>query len=192
MKTMSGTRNLVLCGMCAAITCILAPLSVPLAGGVPLSPATFSVMLAGVLLGGSRGAASQAVYLLLGAVGLPVFAGWTGGIGLIAGMTGGFLIGYVPLAFFSGAVYHRLGRGKPFPVRIGAMVLAMLLGTVVLYALGTAWFMVYTKMSLTASLTACVLPFLPGDFLKMAGVALVAPPIENALRHAAPESAASM
>ena len=70
-NSLSDTGNMVLCAVCAAITCILAPLSIPLAGGVPISLATFAVMLAGVLLGGSLGAASQLIYVLLGAVGLP-------------------------------------------------------------------------------------------------------------------------
>ena len=67
-NSLSNTRNLVLCAMCAAVTCILAPLSIPMAGGVPISLATFAVMLAGVLLGGSLGAISQLIYVLLGAV----------------------------------------------------------------------------------------------------------------------------
>ena len=94
-NSLSNTRNLVLCAMCAAITCILAPLSIPLAGGVPVSLATFAVMLSGVLLGGPLGALSQLIYVLLAAVGLPVLAGWTGGLGIVLGMTGGYIIGYI-------------------------------------------------------------------------------------------------
>ena len=72
------TYELVLCALCAAVTCILAPISVPLAGEVPISLATFAVLLSGILLGGRFGAISQLVYVLLGSVGVPVFAGWTG------------------------------------------------------------------------------------------------------------------
>ena len=89
------TYELVLCALCAAVTCILAPISVPLAGEVPISLATFAVLLSGILLGGRFGAISQLVYVLLGSVGVPVFAGWTGGIGITLGVTGGYIIGYI-------------------------------------------------------------------------------------------------
>lgn len=181
-NSLSETSNLVLCGACAAITCILAPLSIPLAGGVPISLATFAVMLAGVLLGGTLGAASQLIYVLLGAVGLPVFAGWTGGLGNVLGMTGGYIVGYIPLAWLTGLIYKRFGSREKMPVRIFFMVLGMIAGNLALYILGTAWFMVVTGMTLEASLAACVIPFIPGNFIKMAAVCLIAPPVENAIR----------
>lgn len=179
------TRNLVLCAVCAAITCVLAPLSIPLAAGVPISLATFAVMLAGVLLGGRLGAVSQLVYLLLGAVGLPVFAGWTGGADKIFGMTGGYLVGYIPLAWLTGLIYKKWGSTAKMSRRITFMVLGMIVGNVALYILGTVWFMVVTGMTLEASLAACVIPFIPGNFIKMAAVAVVAPPVENAIRRTA-------
>ena len=117
-NSISDTKNLVLCAVCAAITCVLAPLSIPLAGGVPISLATFAVMLAGVLLGGSLGALSQLIYVLLGAVGLPVFAGWTGGLGNVLGMTGGFIIGYIPCAWLTGLIYKKFDpRSLPCSMR---------------------------------------------------------------------------
>ena len=104
------TYELVLCALCAAVTCILAPISVPLAGEVPISLATFAVLLSGILLGGRFGAISQLVYVLLGSVGVPVFAGWTGGIGITLGVTGGYIIGYILMAFVAGLLYHLFGR----------------------------------------------------------------------------------
>lgn len=181
-NTLSDTRNLVLCGMCAAITCILAPLSVPLAGGVPVSLATFAVMLAGVLLGGSLGAFSQLIYVLLGAVGLPVFAGWTGGLGNVLGMTGGYIIGYIPCAWLTGLIYKKTGSRAKRTAKIFFMILGMICGTLALYVIGTAWFMAVTGMGLGASLAACVIPFLPGDFIKMAAVVIIGLPLETAIR----------
>lgn len=192
MNSRFSTRSIILCGLCAAITCVLAPVSIPLAGGVPLSLATFSVMLAGALLGGQLGAASQLIYVLLGAAGLPVFSGWTGGIGKIAGMTGGYIIGYIPLAFLTGYLYHRLGTGRPYAARMIILALAMTVGNLSLYALGTAWFMFSTGMTLSASLAACVLPFLPGDLIKMGGILFTVPPVETALRHSAADSGAAV
>ena len=162
------TQDLVLCALCAAVTCILAPLSVPLAGDVPISLATFAVLLSGILLGAKLGGLSQVIYVLLGSVGVPVFAGWKGGIGITLGITGGYIIGYIPMAFVAGLLYYRFGRNES-----GARKY-------------TAWFIAQTKMTLAASLTACVIPFLPGDLIKIVAVMLIAPPIEVALKKAVP------
>ena len=175
------THDLVLCALCAAVTCILAPLSVPLAGEVPISLATFAVLLSGILLGAKLGGLSQVIYVLLGSVGVPVFAGWTGGIGITLGVTGGYIIGYIPMA-----------RNESGARKYAAMFVSMVLSTAVLYIFGTAWFMVQTKMTLAASLAACVIPFLPGDLIKIIAVMLVAPPIEVALKKAVPASQGAM
>ena len=183
-NSFSNTRNLVLCAVCAAITCILAPLSIPLAGGVPISLATFAVMLAGVLLGGSMGAVSQLIYVLLGSVGLPVFAGWTGGLGNVLGMTGGFIIGYIPCAWLTGLIYHRFGSNAKKSLKIFYMIIGMIAGTIALYALGTVWFVAITGMDIRAALAACVIPFIPGDFIKMAAVVMIGLPVGTAIRRA--------
>ena len=184
-NSLSNTRNLVLCAMCAAITCILAPLSIPLAGGVPVSLATFAVMLSGVLLGGPLGALSQLIYVLLAAVGLPVLAGWTGGLGIVLGMTGGYIIGYIPCAWLTGLIYKKYGETAKKPVKILFMILGMTAGNIVLYVIGTAWFMFITEMTLEASLAACVIPFIPGNIIKMAAVIIICLPVENAIRRTA-------
>lgn len=184
-NSLSNTRNLVLCAVCAAITCILAPLSIPLAGGVPVSLATFAVMLSGVLLGGPLGALSQLIYVLLAAVGLPVLAGWTGGLGIVLGMTGGYIIGYIPCAWLTGLIYKKYGETAKKPVKILFMILGMTAGNIVLYVIGTAWFMFITEMTLEASLAACVIPFIPGNIIKMAAVIIIGLPVENAIRKTA-------
>ena len=184
-NSLSNTRNLVLCAMCAAITCILAPLSIPLAGGVPVSLATFAVMLSGVLLGGPLGALSQLIYVLLAAVGLPVLAGWTGGLGIVLGMTGGYIIGYIPCAWLTGLIYKKYGETAKKPVKILSMILGMTAGNIALYVIGTAWFMFITEMTLEASLTACVIPFIPGNIIKMAAVIIIGLPVEKAIRRTA-------
>ena len=139
------TYELVLCALCAAVTCILAPISVPLAGEVPISLATFAVLLSGILLGGRFGAISQLVYVLLGSVGVPVFAGWTGGIGITLGVTGGYIIGYILMAFVAGLLYHLFGRNASGPRKYAAMFVSMVAATAALYILGTAWFMAQTR-----------------------------------------------
>ena len=162
-----------------AVTCVLAPISIPLAGNVPISLATFAVMLSGALLGAGGGAVSQILYLLIGMAGVPVFAGWTAGAGKLLGVTGGYLIGYVPMAFAIGFIYSRFRRKN---TDIPVLIPALIAGDIVLYVLGTAWFMVQSGMNLQASLAACVIPFIPGDILKMIAVCIAVPPIAGAIR----------
>ena len=154
------TRELCIVAVMAALLCILAPLSVPI-GPIPISLATFAIYLAGGLLGWKRALAATAVYILLGAVGVPVFAGFTGGAQKLLGVTGGYIVGYLPLAAIVGLSAER-GKSRL------SLPLGMMLGTAVLYAIGTAWFMIAMGRSLGAALGACVLPFLPGDALKIA------------------------
>lgn len=175
------TKNLVLTAVCAAITCALAPLSVPIAGLVPITLATFAVMLSGMLLGGRMGALSQVVYLLIGAVGLPVFSGYKAGLGVLLGPTGGYLIGYIPLAFIAGAVYAAWGKKASGFKKYAVMLGAMILGTAVLYAFGTAWYCIVTETGVVSALAWCVVPFLIGDAAKMAAVMMLAPALEKAL-----------
>lgn len=174
-----STFYLVLCAFFAALTAAAAQLSVPI-GPVPVSLATFAVYLAGGILGAGGGAVSQMVYVLLGAAGLPIFAGLKGGAAVLAGPTGGYLAGYIFCALITGAGAQRFGR-KPLP-----LVLSMILGTLVCYAFGTAWFCFLTKRGLAESLALCVYPFLPGDAAKIAASAALVPALSRALAHIAP------
>lgn len=183
-----STYELVLCALCTAVMCVIAPVSIPLAGGIPISLATFVVMLSGILFGGKSSALSLITYVLLGSIGLPVFSGWKGGIGITLGITGGYIIGYIFMAFTAGFLYDCFGRNASGVRKYAVMFVAMVLSTAVLYTIGTVWFIAQTKMTLAASLAACVIPFLPGDLLKIVAVMLVAVPIEVALKRATPAS----
>jgi biotin transport system substrate-specific component len=101
------------------------------------------------------------VYLLLGAVGLPVFSGAVGGLGKIVGPTGGYLIGWLALVFLTGLFV------KKFPGKIPLHVAGVVAGEVVMYIIGTAWFIFVTKYTLARALAVCVLPFLVGDTIKL-------------------------
>ncbi len=178
MQTM--TKKLVACALCSAILCVTAPFSVPI-GPVPLSLATFGVLFAAFFLGGKWGTAAVGIYLLLGAVGVPVFTGFTGGLQKLAGPTGGYLIGYLPMAFISGGLYTLLGKKQTGVKRFLLMILAAALGTVVLYALGTAWFCHVMERTVWEALALCVIPFLPGDLIKAAAAALLVPTVAKAV-----------
>lgn len=151
----------------AALTALFTHISLPI-GPVPISLATLSVLLSGALLGARWGAFSQLIYLLIGAVGLPVFSGFEGGLQKLVGPTGGYLVGYVVGAFVTGLAVEHFGR-TPFAVAVGGA-----LGYASLYITGTAYFMALTDAPLMRALMLCVFPFLFGDGLKIiAGTVLV-------------------
>lgn len=159
----STTRILCYCALFAALTGVASQLIIPL----PFTPivinlATLTVFLAGGLLGAKYGFLSMAVYLLMGLVGLPVFTQFRGGADVLAGPTGGYLIGYLFAALLTGVFYRLLGH-KPL-----GLILGMVCGLAVCYSFGTAWFMVLTGNGLWAALGMCVFPFLIGDGLKIA------------------------
>lgn len=161
------TAELVYGALFAALTAGLSQLSIPI-GPVPVNLATFSVLLAGVVLGSRAGAWSMATYVLLGLAGLPVFAGSRGGPGALAGPTGGYLAGYVAAAWLVGFFSERLPKKSVFAA------LAMAGGLLACYALGTAWFVFSTHTPFLRALGLCVVPFLPGDALKIALAAALA------------------
>ena len=119
------------------------------------------------LLGGRRGTIAILVYLLMGAVGLPVFAGFSGGFGILLGTTGGYLVSYILVGLLYWFITARFGTKTP------VMVVAMVLGLALCYAFGTAWFMVvYARTSgavgLVTALGWCVFPFIIPDLVKIA------------------------
>jgi biotin transport system substrate-specific component len=160
-------KGMILAAFFAALTGIMTQLQIPLPY-VPINLALFSVYLAGALLGPKYGTLSLAAYILMGAVGAPVFSGFSGGVQKLAGPTGGYIVGYVACAFVVGALSRRRGFG------FFRLALSMLAGLLVCYALGTAWFMAFTGNGLWVSLGYCVFPFLPGDAVKIVLAALAA------------------
>lgn len=175
------TKKLVLCAVCAAIICVLAPLSVPIAGMIPITLATFAIMLSGILLGGRMGTLSVVIYLIIGAIGVPVCAGYTPALPKLLGPTGGYLVGYIPLAFICGAIYAHWGKNRRGVKKYAAMLIGVLAGTFVLYAFGTAWFCILNNVGVMYALSLCVIPFLLGDAIKIAVVMILAPQLEKAI-----------
>ena len=159
----------------AALMAVVAPFSISI-GPIPLSFCTLVIYLAGYLLGWKRAAAATLAYILLGAVGMPVFSGFAAGLGVVAGPTGGYIVGYLPLAALSGLA----SRLKSRPLQLVGMIGA----TAVLYAFGTAWYCVQSGSPLAPALAACVIPFLPGDLIKMMAVLSVGPVLRERLARA--------
>jgi biotin transport system substrate-specific component len=156
------TRSGVTILLGAALTALAAQVSFPVPGSpVPVTGQTFAVLLTAAALGPARGLAAQALYLVMGAVGLPVFAGAAHGPGVIFGASGGYLIGFLAASLITGyGARHGADRS---PVRT---LLLFALASVVIYAIGTTWLCLDTGMSLGAGISAGVTPFLPGDAVK--------------------------
>lgn len=159
---------LTMTALISAVTCVLAPLAIPI-GPVPVTLVNLVICLSLYLLGGRLAFFSCLVYVLLGLAGMPVFAGFTGGAGKLLGPTGGYILGYLVLAAASGVFVDR------FDSRVlhGA---GMVLGTALCYVLGTVWYCISAQTTAAAALTLCVLPFIPGDAVKI-GVALTLGPV---------------
>ncbi|MCL2124428.1 MAG: biotin transporter BioY [Oscillospiraceae bacterium] len=171
--TIISTRSMVLTALFAAILCVVAPFSITI-GPIPLSFATFVIYLAAATLGWKRGTLAVVLYIMLGAVGLPVFSNFGGGFQKIAGLTGGYIIGYIPCAIAIGLIVEKLRR------RFVSYVIGMVAGTILLYACGTVWFVLVTGNTLASALLLTAVPFLPGDAAKIVVACIVSPQL-NAL-----------
>lgn len=173
-----STYQMTLIALMTALTCILAPFSVPLPGGVPISLTNLVIYISAFLLGSKKGTLSYIIYLLLGLVGLPVFSGFTGGVGKLAGPTGGYLIGFILLAYIVGFCVEKF-EGKLYMYAIG-----MIAGLAIAYFFGTVWFVYQMKVTFVAALSSCVFPFLIGDALKIIVAVIAAPIIQKSLKRA--------
>lgn len=153
-------RGLTRCAMLAAILCVCSWLTVPM-GDVALTMQTFGVFLILQLLGGKRGTATICAYLLLGAVGLPVFSGFRGGVGMLLGATGGYLLGFLITALIYWVVEAILGQRFA--------MLGMLMGLLGCYAFGSGWYLLlYAEANAwIAVIVKCVAPFVIPDLLKL-------------------------
>ena len=155
-------KHMTLIAMFASLTAILSQISIPLPfTPVPINLAMLSVFISGGVLGGKKGAISQLIYVALGAVGVPVFAQFTAGISRLFGPTGGYILGYVLSAFLIGFLFEKFKRS------IINISIVLIIGLLTCYAVGTAWFMFVTKNSFYTSMAYCIIPFIPGDILKI-------------------------
>lgn len=158
------TKSIAVIGMMVSVMAICSWISIPFV--VPFTLQTFAIFLSIGLLGGARGTIAVLTYILVGAIGLPVFAGFSGGIGTLFGATGGYIIGFLATALIM------WGSEKLFGNNIIIFILSAILGSIACYVLGTYWFIkVYTAtkeaITLADALKWCVYPFLIPDFCKM-------------------------
>lgn len=178
-KPLYTTKEIALIALFVALTAVCAWISIPLpAPLVPFTLQTFAVFTALGILGLKNGLTAIIVYCLLGAVGLPVFAGMKGGLGVLLGTTGGYIIGFIFTALSVGIITKKFGRSVP------VLVISMVIGLILCYAFGTAWFMVvYTNsksaVGLATALGWCVTPYIIPDIVKIAVAITIVKAIER-------------
>ena len=159
-----------------AVLSVISPIALFL-GPVPVSLCTLGIFLSAYVLGCRRCVLAVLTYVLLGAAGMPVFGGFTGGAGRLFGPTGGYILGYLLLAWVTGWAVERSAQRW-------AQMAGMVLGTVLLYLLGTAWYCVQAGQGLRAAVMMCVLPFLPGDAVKILCACVAGPSLQRKLEQA--------
>ena len=154
-------RDVCAIGLCAAITALFAQISVPLPYGVPITLQTFAICLAAVVLGPKKGFVAALLYVLLGAIGAPVFSRFQGGLHILIGPTGGYILSFPLMAYIAGL--GTLPGGGRF-----RMPLCLIIGLSLNFLFGTLMFCAITSSTPWAALIACVFPFIPTSILQAA------------------------
>jgi len=179
MDSKTKTLDLVYTAMGVTLICVCSWINIPMT--VPFTLQTFAIPAVLLILGKKRGTIATIVYVLMGAIGIPVFAGFTGGLAILLGNTGGYIIGFIFMALIYTAAVKIFGEKK------GVKIIALIAGLIVCYAFGTAWFMhVYMQSSgeigLITVLGWCVFPFIIPDLIKMALAVVIAKRIEPVIK----------
>jgi biotin transport system substrate-specific component len=151
-------------GLSVALLTVLSQIAIPLPGGVPLSLATLGIVLVGLIFGAKRGAFIALIYIVMGAIGIPVFSGFQGGMGMFLGFSGGFIYSYPLLALISGLGRELSERYS----RTWILWLGLLIATLVNYLFGLSHFMFVTGASIFEAIPVVIAPFVLGDLAKLA------------------------
>jgi len=174
-----------MCALFAALMAVCSQIMIPLPSPVPINLGLLAVWICGGLLGAKKGAIAVLVYILLGAVGVPVFAGFNAGLGALAGPTGGYIVGYLPSVILFGLLVGRRAAEEQDKKTLRFFLLIIARGLPAIaacYALGTIWFMFITGMGLLEALALCVFPFIPGDLLKVIAAVFICEALRKPLR----------
>ena len=167
MKISQELRYITYSSLFVALIAAGAFLAIPI-GPVPIVLQNMFVLLAGIILGPRWGLASVGIYLLIGTCGLPVFANGKAGIGVIFGPTGGYLLGYLPAVFVTGLIAKKGNNKFLFDI------IALIAGSIIVYAAGVPWLKIVTNMAWSKSLALGMYPFIIGDILKIIATAFIA------------------
>lgn len=178
-KKILNIQNMTMIGMMTALICVMAPFSlhIPISP-VPISLTNLALYFILYVLGMKRTLLCNGLYLLIGLVGIPVFSNFTSGPGKLLGPTGGYLIGFLFMTLIAGLFVDK------WEDKIWVCVIGMIVGTAVCYLFGTAWLAVQQKMTFSAALMAGVVPFLPGDAVKIIVASLIGPNVKKLVKKA--------
>lgn len=156
----NNIADMIFISLFVAVMVVCSQIVIPF-GQVPFTLQTMAVFLTASLSGAKRATCSMFIYILLGAIGLPVFSAFSGGLGFLLGPTGGYIIGFFFTAFIVGIISEKLGKGYV------ALAVAMAMGLFVCYAIGTTWFCIIMKRDIVYGLLLCVIPYLIPDIIKI-------------------------
>lgn len=166
------TLDIVYCGIFVTIAAILSQIAIPLPGGVPITLQTFAVALGGIILGSKKGFIAILVYVLMGAIGLPVFSGFSAGVGAIVGPTGGFILSFPIMSFIIGLVCERTDNKI-------LIFLGMILALIPNYLVGAIQFSLVTSSGLYNAFLVSVLPFILVDAIKLVLATIIGSMLRN-------------
>ena len=177
-KRLITTKDLALMGLCVAFIAICAFMTIPTA--VPFTLQTFAIFFVLLILGGKKGTLTIFAYILIGAIGVPVFSSFRGGIGTLFGLTGGYIMGFL----LTGIIYMVMTRRAE--TKLYVKVIALVLGLIACYLYGTLWFVhVYTRdtgaIGAWQVLMTCVIPFIPFDAVKLAAAVLISGRVQKVI-----------
>ena len=167
------TKNIAIMGLMTALICALSPIMFPMPGGIGITLGLFVILLVTYLMGTLKSLICYGLYIIIGAIGIPVFAGFMGGFSRVVGPTGGYLIGYVAVIILAGVFLH-LGKNKILMFIIGSV-----LGISVCYIIGSFWFMHVMELDWKQTVWLCVIPYIPFDVLKIIAVCIIGPVIKK-------------
>ena len=175
MKSILSTKNLSLMALMSALLCLLAPISIPI-GPVPITLSIFIIYIISYILDANSALISVFIYLLMGIVGLPVFAGYKSGLGVILGPSGGYLLSYLVVIYISSYYNNKYYYNKIL------QLLFMFITLILCYVCGTIWFSIFKKMTFIESLFICVFPFIITDVIKIIAACMLGNEIRKRLR----------
>lgn len=159
-----------------AITCIIAPFSIPIPISlVPISLTNLVLYISPYILGSKNATISYFLYLLLGAVGIPVFSSFSGGLAKLVGPTGGYLFGFIFLVFITGFFIERFHGNRIFAI------IGMVIGTIICYIFGTLWLAYQLDLTFVAGLAVGVTPYIAGDIVKIILAIIIGPLLHSRL-----------
>lgn len=153
-------KNMIYCSMFACIVALLAQIKIDLPGLIPITLQTLGIYIIACSLTPKLAVIATTVYVLMGSIGLPVFTGFRGGLSTLLGPTGGYIFGFVITSLITSIIINN----KNSTIR---KIAAMVIGTAACYLIGTIWFIYITNNTIITALTICVIPFIPGDIIKI-------------------------